>query len=66
MKHLPDAIPGDTFNVALFEAGNVKTKGVAKINYTLNNLFIDNEAKETVVDFPKLDSKDADHKCSIW
>ena len=38
MKHLPDAIPGDTFNVTLFEGGNEKVKGLAKIDYTLSNL----------------------------
>lgn len=66
MKHLPDAIPGDTFNVTLYEGANEKVKGLAKIDYTLNNLFIDNDAKQTVLDFPKLDSKDDDNKCAIW
>jgi len=63
---LPDDLPGDSFNVVLFESGAEKVKGKAKIDYQLNNLYIDNEAKETVIDFPKLDPKDDEHKCSIW
>lgn len=63
---MPDDLPGDSFNVVLFESGAEKVKGKAKIDYQLNNLYIDNEAKETVIDFPKLDPKDDEHKCSIW
>lgn len=65
LKRLPDDLPGDSFNVVLFEAGSEKARGVAKIDYQLNNLQIDNEAKETVLDFPKIDPKDDQHKCSI-
>lgn len=66
MKVLPDAIPDDTFNVALIEGGAKKVTGLAKINYELNNLYIDNDDKTTVIDFPLLDGKDDQNKCQIW
>jgi hypothetical protein len=32
LKHLPDDLPGDEFQVVLFEAGNEKVRGLSKID----------------------------------
>ena len=32
LKRLPDDLPGDTFNVVLFESGSEKANGLAKID----------------------------------